>query len=469
MSVSQSSQTIREIPASGFQRLCAKCEVAGWSNNNLHVAWRFKGGLNRVVLLHALDALVGRHEALRTTMVQTNKGLKQRIRPSLPSVLTENRIRSAGSLDDPAAREVIEIDLLRPFETEGATLCRFTLFSCEEVDDDHVLTLAMEHSICDAESCVLLYHELASLMGVQPEASEIDGPTPAQFREYSELERKQDISAHLDFLHSQLEPGGFHLPCPAPPQPNQGYPRIIRREASPFGRDTNACLATVAKAERATFSVALFSALAVAFSPWTDRAIRLGVVWADRTDPRFQRTIGPLVSILPLRIELSPDMTFADVIKQAKDNWLQALGHRVPMGTLFEIGRTETWLSSSLADVLVNFFTNYRELNSASRQSSDQMLQVMPFPAGYKGTERTSREIFGGLRLLVTLTLNSADLLHCGCESVNSTLSDGDLDDLTRYLGTAVPLISKSADLPIGSMALPAISGSATWNDGLKG
>ncbi|MDX2086329.1 MAG: amino acid adenylation domain-containing protein, partial [Kofleriaceae bacterium] len=147
----------RELPASfGQQRFWVMAQLAEGAAYDMSQLVRLRGALDTVALARAVDALVARHEVLRTTLAEVDEVVVQRIAPAPTNLL---RIVEVRSLE--AARAYCQELLARPYD-----LATGPLFAPELVriaDDEHVLVLRMHHVVGDEWSVDLMWAELGAL------------------------------------------------------------------------------------------------------------------------------------------------------------------------------------------------------------------------------------------------------------------------------------------------------------------
>ncbi|MFL5384639.1 MAG: amino acid adenylation domain-containing protein, partial [Longimicrobiaceae bacterium] len=131
---------------------------------HIPVRQRLRGELDRAALRRALDRIVARHEALRTTFAEVDGAPVQRIAPAEESSfqLTEHDLRG-----DPGGgaelRRLIAEESDAPFDLEHGPLIRGRLVQIG--DDDHVLLITMHHIVSDGWSMGVLTRELGALYG----------------------------------------------------------------------------------------------------------------------------------------------------------------------------------------------------------------------------------------------------------------------------------------------------------------
>ncbi len=143
-------------------------------------------------LRRALDALVARHEPLRTRLVAGRDGRPvQLIDPPGPVPL---EVTDLSGLDpdkrQAALREFVDAESLRPFVLAEGPLLRTWLLRL--AGEEHVLLVVVHHTVFDGWSMEVLERELAALYAaeVTGEPSGLD-PLPVQFADYALWERQR--------------------------------------------------------------------------------------------------------------------------------------------------------------------------------------------------------------------------------------------------------------------------------------
>ena len=129
-------------------------------------AIRITGELDVDTLKRSLDALVARHEPLRTTFETTRAGrLIQRIHPPVAGDLT---VETVASFDDALAR--CQQESQRPYDLVAGPVFEPQLYRIN--DRDHVLLMRMHHIVGDEWSTGVLFRDLSAFY---------QGDTPTHF------------------------------------------------------------------------------------------------------------------------------------------------------------------------------------------------------------------------------------------------------------------------------------------------
>ncbi|MFP2903392.1 condensation domain-containing protein, partial [Corallococcus sp. 4LFB] len=129
---------------------------------NMPVAVRLEGDLHADVLERALQEVVRRHEALRTTFAQVEGAPVQVIHPDsiLPLSLVDlSDVPETQRESETRAR--VETEMRRPFDLHTGPLLRTLLFKLSETE--HVLVVTMHHIVSDGWSLGVLVREVAAL------------------------------------------------------------------------------------------------------------------------------------------------------------------------------------------------------------------------------------------------------------------------------------------------------------------
>ena len=147
------------------QRLWFLAQMEGVSEAyHIPFGLRLKGDLDRTALRRALDGILARHEALRTTFVSIDGEPVQRIAAVEGSSfhLIEHDLRLHANAEAELDR-LTELEVTASFDLEAGPLIRGRLIRLSE--DEHVLLITMHHIASDGWSVGLLINELSALYG----------------------------------------------------------------------------------------------------------------------------------------------------------------------------------------------------------------------------------------------------------------------------------------------------------------
>src|SRR5438132_5275574 len=125
---------------------------------NLSTVARITGNLDETVLQRAINAIVARHEILRTRIVSREEIPSQVISENI-SVPLERLDVSQWKDAEGKARQIIGEETNRPFNLSAAPLLRPLLLRLR--DEEHLLIITMHHIISDEWSVKIFFRELA--------------------------------------------------------------------------------------------------------------------------------------------------------------------------------------------------------------------------------------------------------------------------------------------------------------------
>jgi NRPS condensation-like uncharacterized protein len=130
---------------------------------NLPGAVRFSGRLDLAALARALDEIVRRHEALRTTFPSDADGEPvQRIAPPAPVHLPLVQLAALpAAAREEEARRLVERESARPFDLAAGPLLRVLLLQLAA--EDHLVLVNMHHIVSDGWSMGVFIYEMAVL------------------------------------------------------------------------------------------------------------------------------------------------------------------------------------------------------------------------------------------------------------------------------------------------------------------
>ncbi|WP_017609487.1 non-ribosomal peptide synthetase [Nocardiopsis xinjiangensis] len=323
----------------------------GGSEYNSGGALRLTGALDVSALTAALDALVHRHESLRTTFAEDGGRPVQIIGAS-----TQARTETADLGDVPGRDRESRLDALlhefvhRPFDLAEGPLFRALLVGLGPTE--HVLVLGIHHIVVDAWSLSVLTRELGLLYRAAVRPGSRSGPGPLAEEagllpprlQYADFAAWQDASLESETFHDGLEywrsllEGAEPLALPT----DRPRPPVRRgRGATRAFEVPEATLAAVRSLE-AEHGITLFMVLAAAvqvvLSRYTgQRDIVLGTVTSGRDRAELEDVVGFFVNTLALRMRVEESLTGSELLASVRESLLTAYQYGdVPFDTVVE-------------------------------------------------------------------------------------------------------------------------------------
>ncbi|MYS19643.1 amino acid adenylation domain-containing protein [Streptomyces sp. DvalAA-14] len=337
---------LQELPLSfGQEQLWFIDQLApGLSTYNIAGAVRMAGPLDRAALSAALDALVVRHEALRTRLVTIDSRPSQVVDAPAPVQVATADLREvpAESLEERWRAAAVE-EGTRPFVLDRGPLLRVLLLRL--ADEAHVLVVTVHHTVFDGWSFPVLLAELAELYEAAAVGRESTLPElPVQFADFALWERGRLQGETLDELvaywrETLAGASVLQLPTDRPRPLVQTYDGAT--EADDFGDTLLTALTALGRAEGATLFMTLIAAFHVLLHRYSGQDdIVVGTVSANRGRPELETLIGYLINTLPIRVDLSGDPAFPEVLERVRTATVGAYAHQeLPFAKIVEAAR----------------------------------------------------------------------------------------------------------------------------------
>ncbi|HET7464986.1 MAG TPA: amino acid adenylation domain-containing protein, partial [Longimicrobium sp.] len=322
------------VPLSFAQQRLWFVEQLGHSDGAYHIrgALRLRGELDRPALGRALDRIVARHEALRTTFADTDGVPEQRIAPADAGfTLAEHDLR--GRADAEAELERLTAEEARaPFDLERGPLVRGRLIRLGEAD--HALLLTMHHIVSDGWSMGVLFGELDALY----EAFRRGAPDPlppleVQYADYAVWQRRwvegEVLREQAEYWARTLAGAPELLELPA------DRPRPAQAELAgawvgvELGEELTAGLKALSRRHGTTLYMTLLAGWAVVLGRLSGQdEVVIGTPTAGRGRREIEKLIGFFVNTLALRLDLAGAPTVAELLERARERALAAQKHQ---------------------------------------------------------------------------------------------------------------------------------------------
>ncbi len=316
-----------DAPLSRFQRGLWLLDAWQPGTPTYNVPWvfDFDGPLDAGVLRAALQRVVDRHEALRTTFEVAGSLPRQVIHPRLdvPFEITEAA--------DPAG--LIAADARTPFDLAAGPLLRARLVRTSATTA--TLALVFHHIVWDEGSLAVLDRELrecytALLEGREPRLPEL----AVQYADYANWLQGNGIAeeqlafwaGHLRGLPDRPALAPDH-PRPAEPAHRCGYHRFA------FDAGLATAVRQFAREADATPFMVLLAGLVLAVHRTGGTAdLVVGTPVSVRERPELDALIGYFITLLPLRFRVEAEATRRDVLDHVRGVALDGYRHQdVPL------------------------------------------------------------------------------------------------------------------------------------------
>ena len=335
-------------------------------------ALRLHGELDLPALQRSFDALIARHESLRTCFVEEQGQTLQVIQAQATLELAVEDI--AGELDDCALQALVAAETLHLFDLHKGPLLRVKLLRMAA--DDHALIITLHHIVSDGWSMGIMVAELVALYAAYSANKTAQLPAlPVQYADYAVWQRQWmeagERERQLSYWTAQLGDGEqplLELPTDRPRPSEQSY-RGARQDI-PLSAELAAGLKHVAQRENVTLFALLLASFQTLLHRYSGQAdIRVGVPVANRNRVETEGLIGFFVNTQVLKAEFDSQQTFRSLLQQVKRTVLDAQAHQdLPFEQLVDALQPERSLSHSpLFQVLHNHQSQARQGSGATR------------------------------------------------------------------------------------------------------
>jgi amino acid adenylation domain-containing protein len=300
---------------------------------NVPMALRLRGDLRAQALREALDAIVARHEALRTTFVLGPEGPRAVVSaPSAAPLPVRDLSRVPDEAREAEIARLLRQEARRPFDLGADRMLRASLLRAGE--QDHVLLLVLHHIATDGWSMTILGRELAALYAAAVGGRPADLPVlPIQYTDYARWEREwlrsEQPARELAYWKERLAgmPDPLRIPAGGPEPPLPGVRGA--RAAATLPEDLRRALAALSRRERVTLFMTLAAAFAILVHRYagTDDVV-FGTAIAGRRRAETEPLIGFFVNTLVLRTDLAGDPPFRDLLRRVRETVVEACDHQ---------------------------------------------------------------------------------------------------------------------------------------------
>lgn len=308
---------------------------------NVPAVLRLRGRIEPRLLEESLSAIVARHESLRSNFEPGDNSPTLRVQPPAPAVLPLVDL----SARDPHSREeelenILTAEIRRPFNLAADPLVRGLLVRLAE--EEHVLCLVIHHIAVDEWSLRVLFEEWGQIFrqiaaGSPPTLP----PMKVQYRDYTQAQlewvKTPECERQLSFWREQLDGAvPVQLPADFARPAEQTFEGALA--AGELGAELSARLRALGQQEGATLFMTLLAAFKVLIFRYTQQTdITVGCPIAGRNSPDTERLIGFFVNTLALRSRLDPAQSFRQVLRQVREETLQAFASQdLPFDKLVE-------------------------------------------------------------------------------------------------------------------------------------
>jgi amino acid adenylation domain-containing protein len=308
---------------------------------HVHGALLLDGPLQIEALARSLEAVVERHEALRTSFGDDRGAPYQVIHDRYPIEIGRIDVRAEGAPID-AARRWLKAEAHRPFDL-ARPLVRVNLV--QVASERHLLGVCLHHLIVDGWSIALFAEELGRAYTALVRGEPLALPTlEIHCADHAvwQMARMESgaLAGDLAYWRSVFEHPvtPLQLPVDRPPPATRAAASGGARVGFTVDAGTLAGIQALCEREGASLFMFLFAAFNALLHHYTGAEdITIGTPVAGRSRPELEGVIGCFVNTLALRTDLSGRPTFRELLRRVRDRALEAYEHQeLPFEKLVE-------------------------------------------------------------------------------------------------------------------------------------
>jgi amino acid adenylation domain-containing protein len=305
---------------------------------NIASAVRISATLDQQALQHAIQSLVDRHAALRTSFPAQHGTPAQRVHENVPVAwcIKDSTGDSEAVLNDRLSEEVS-----RPFNLEQAPLLRITLYTRSE--SEYILLLVVHHIVADLWSLAVFVRELSAVYAAATRQLPLPlTPLELQYTDY--VRWQQELLAgpagERLWAYWQQQLAGvlpvLDLPTDYPRPAIQSYRGASQTSfISPARTQQLKHLSEQHATTLATTLLAAFQALLSRYTGQTD--LLIGMTTGGRSRAKLADLVGYFVNPVAIRTDLSGNPSFLELLEQVRQTVLGAFAHQdYPFSLLVE-------------------------------------------------------------------------------------------------------------------------------------
>jgi amino acid adenylation domain-containing protein len=309
---------------------------------NHATAVRVRGRLDVPALKQSLNAIVQRHEALRTNFKVVDDQPMQVIVPALTVPFSMIDLREILPAEREAeAQRLANAEARWSFDLMQDPLLRAAVFRLDDLD--HVVVLTLHHIIFDGWSISVFVRELTTYytafsMGTSPSLPDL----PIQYADFAVWQRQQlrdsMLESQLAYWRQQLS-GELPVLQLGADQAALGM-QSDQGATQQFSLPTSLAeaLKTISRHEKATLFMTLLAAFKILLYRYSgEEDILVGTPTASRLRAVTEPLIGMFVNTLVLRTKLYGSSSFREVLRRVRETSMAAYANQdVPLQLIVE-------------------------------------------------------------------------------------------------------------------------------------
>ena len=426
----------------------------GVATYNMPIAFRINGSLDVEALEAALDDVIARHESLRTVFPDVDGVALQKVLAAEPGMWRHDDAEVVSVSERNVDAELVALAGYR-FDLEAEIPIRAQVYAVGP--EQYVLGIVLHHIAFDGWSMAPMVRDVAEAYAARLQGRAPGwAPLPVQYVDYTLWQREHlgeladgqsRIAEQLAYWERALAglPEVASLPTdrPRPAVPSYRGDGVEVR----IDPQTWAGVKALAAAHNATFSMVLQAVAAVLMHRvGVGDDVALGTPIAGRMDAALDELVGFFVNTWVLRVGVSSQQRFSEVLEQVRYKALDAYGNQdVPFELLVErLNPTRSTSHHPLFQVAMVFQNNVRPevaLDGASIEPVSMVTRTAKFDLDFDLREVPGEGV--GAPMCAGVLTYATDLFD------RSTV-----ERLVGWFGRVVEAVVADSSVVVGEVAL---------------
>jgi amino acid adenylation domain-containing protein len=293
---------------------------------NLSQSLRLKGELNESALESALQQLVHRHEALRTTLSTDGNTLciVASLQIDIPKIDLSTWTSSAR---DEKLAQIVKQDVSKPFNIEQGPLFRAQIIKLDPYE--HLLLVNAHHIVCDGWSWGVLIDDLSQLYSANVQGITPDLPEAEKLSEYAILQA-QAAQQPESIETEQYWLAQFADSAPVVDFPtDRSRPALRTFNSAREDWDLNPELGHQLRQLGIKSGCSFMTTILAGFEVWLHRLtgqsdLVVGIPSSGQAASGKDRLVGHCTNLLPLRTQIDGEISFSDYLQIRRSTILDA-------------------------------------------------------------------------------------------------------------------------------------------------
>ncbi|MDM3847802.1 MAG: amino acid adenylation domain-containing protein [Aphanizomenon gracile PMC638.10] len=289
---------------------------------NESISLKLQGQLNLSALNQAMQAVVNRHEALRTSI--SAEGDIQQILPSLKiDIPIFKQISQSGSWHELINQEAFDL----------TTAPLFRVYLIQLTPEEHILILTGHHIIIDGWSVGVILQELSSFYTAICEGGKCQLSTPMQYRQYVNWQIQHSQTEAMA-NHEQYWVQKFANTTPALDLPTDRTRSPIKtyrgsKQSLLIDRNLGTAIKKVSLEQNCTLFMTLLAVYTTLLHRLTGQdQIIVGIPTSGRSLASSDSLVGYCAHVLPICSDFQTNTPFSEYLLEIKNILLEAYQHQ---------------------------------------------------------------------------------------------------------------------------------------------